>query len=50
MSRQALSEVFGSSSLASAVIERAGLNPESRCETWSLNDFVALAKVDGGHQ
>jgi len=50
MSRQALSEVFGSSSLASSAIERAGLNPESRCETWSLDDFVALAQVDGGQE
>ncbi|MFZ9087690.1 MAG: 16S rRNA (adenine(1518)-N(6)/adenine(1519)-N(6))-dimethyltransferase RsmA [Pontimonas sp.] len=47
MSRAALSDIFGSSSASSTAIEKAGLNPESRCETWSLSDFVALARVTG---
>ena len=48
MSRQALSEVFGSASAASEAIAAAGLNPESRCETWSLDDFVRLALTSRG--
>lgn len=46
MSRQALSDLFGSAAAASEEISAAGLNPESRCETWSLNDFVRLARSD----
>lgn len=48
MSRQALSEIYGSSALASEEIRKVGLNPESRCETWSLDDFVRLASIDEG--
>lgn len=48
MSRQALSDVFGSSTAASEAIHTAGLNPESRCETWSLSDFVRLAEAQRG--
>lgn len=50
MSRQALSDVFGSSAAASEAITAAGLNPESRCETWSLDDFVRLAHHRQGAQ
>lgn len=48
MSRQALAEFFGSAALASQAIVKAGLNPESRCETWSLNDFLSLASIARG--
>lgn len=47
MSRQALSAVWGSATQASEVISAAGLNPESRCETWSLQDFLAVAHQGG---
>ena len=43
MSRQSLSAVWGGAGEASRQIELAGLDPESRCETWSLDDFIALA-------
>ncbi len=43
MARQSLSGVLGSVAEASALMESVGLRPDSRCETWSLNDFVALA-------
>lgn len=43
MARQSLSGIFGSVADASAVMESVGLRPDSRCETWSLDDFVALA-------
>ena len=45
MSRQALSEHYGSVAEATSAIERAGLEPTSRCETWSLEDFVRLQKT-----
>lgn len=45
MSRQALSEIFGDVSASSRVIESAGLDPTSRCETWSLQDFVRLEQA-----
>lgn len=42
MSRQALAEALGGVSQATLAIESAGLDPTSRCETWSLDNFVAL--------
>lgn len=45
MARQSLSQLFGSVATASEVIEEARLRPDSRCETWSLNDFVRLAQA-----
>lgn len=45
MSRQALSGALGGLARTSSLIEQAGLDPTSRCETWSLADFVALAKL-----
>jgi 16S rRNA (adenine1518-N6/adenine1519-N6)-dimethyltransferase len=43
MARQSLSAVLGSVAEASELMESVGLRPDSRCETWSLDDFVALA-------
>lgn len=45
MSRQALSDHYGSVAQATAAIEHAGLEPTSRCETWSLEDFVRLEQA-----
>ena len=45
MSRQALSERYGSVADATAAIKQAGLEPTSRCETWSLADFVRLEQA-----
>jgi len=45
MARQALADFFGGVDSASDAISRAGLQPTDRCEQWSLDDFVALAKV-----
>ncbi|AVG23490.1 16S rRNA (adenine1518-N6/adenine1519-N6)-dimethyltransferase [Pontimonas salivibrio] len=42
MSRQALAEHLGGVAQATMAIESAGLDPTSRCETWSLDNFVAL--------
>lgn len=42
MSRQALAEELGGVNHATFAIESAGLDPASRCETWSLDNFVAL--------
>lgn len=42
MSRQALAEQLGGVNDATLAIESAGLDPTSRCETWSLDNFVAL--------
>lgn len=47
MSRQALSGVSGGVDAASRAIDAAHLDPTSRCETWSLADFVALERVLG---
>jgi 16S rRNA (adenine1518-N6/adenine1519-N6)-dimethyltransferase len=44
MARGALASLFGPD-IVSAVIEKAGLNPESRGEEWTLQQFVALARV-----
>ncbi len=45
MSRQALSEIFGGVVASTRAIESAGLDPTSRCETWSLGDFVRLQQA-----
>lgn len=45
MARQALAEFFGGVDAASDAISRAGLKPTDRCEQWTLDDFLALAKV-----
>ena len=42
MSRQALSDVCGGVAEATEAISAANLDPTSRCETWSLDDFVRL--------
>jgi 16S rRNA A1518/A1519 N6-dimethyltransferase RsmA/KsgA/DIM1 with predicted DNA glycosylase/AP lyase activity len=44
MARGALAEYLGSANVV-AMIEKAGLNPTDRGEAWSLEEFVALAKV-----
>ena len=44
MARGALAEYLGSTNVV-AMIEKAGLNPTDRGEAWSLEEFVALAKV-----
>jgi 16S rRNA (adenine1518-N6/adenine1519-N6)-dimethyltransferase len=48
MLRQALSNVLGGSSAsASAVLERAGIDPQSRGEQLLVGDFLAIARVAG---
>ena len=48
MLRQALSGVLGgSSSSATAVLERAGIDPQSRGEQLLVGDFLAIARVAG---
>jgi 16S rRNA (adenine1518-N6/adenine1519-N6)-dimethyltransferase len=44
MARGALSNYLGADQ-ASELITRAGLSPEARGEQWTLEDFVALARV-----
>ena len=44
MARGALAEYLGSE-FVSGLIEKAGLAPTDRGEAWSLDDFVALARV-----
>ena len=44
MARGALAEYLGSD-VVSEVIEKAGLQPTGRGEAWSVEDFVALARV-----
>ena len=44
MARGALAEYLGSD-VVSDVIEQAGLQPTDRGEEWSVEDFVALARV-----
>ena len=44
MARGALAEYLGSD-VVSKVIEQAGLQPTDRGEAWSVEDFVALARV-----
>lgn len=48
MLRQALSGVLGGSSAsATAVLERAGIDPQSRGEQLLVSDFLAIARVAG---
>jgi 16S rRNA (adenine1518-N6/adenine1519-N6)-dimethyltransferase len=48
MLRQSLSGVLGGSSAsASAVLERAGIDPQSRGEQLQVADFLAIARVAG---
>lgn len=49
MLRSALASWAGSTARADAVVRAAGLSPESRGETLSLPDFVAICAA-GGHQ
>ena len=44
MARQAFAERFGGAEHSARVIENAGLEPTSRCETWTLADFVRLSE------
>jgi 16S rRNA (adenine1518-N6/adenine1519-N6)-dimethyltransferase len=44
MARGALATYLGSDRV-SEMITQAGLNPEDRGEAWTLEDFVALARV-----
>lgn len=48
MARQAFAERFGGAENATQVIEDAGLEPTSRCETWTLADFVRLSESAEG--
>ena len=45
MLRQALSGVFGSSGAATAVLERAGVEPTLRGEALDLDDFIRIAEA-----
>jgi 16S rRNA (adenine1518-N6/adenine1519-N6)-dimethyltransferase len=46
MLRQALSKVLGgSSSTATAVLEEAGIDPETRGEQLTVGDFLRIARV-----
>ena len=47
MVRGALSSYIGAERV-SEVITAAGLSPEARGEQWTLDDFVALARVVRG--
>ena len=44
MVRGALANYLGADRVSS-VISKAGLNPEARGEQWTLDEFVALARV-----
>ncbi|WP_153505565.1 16S rRNA (adenine(1518)-N(6)/adenine(1519)-N(6))-dimethyltransferase RsmA [Cumulibacter manganitolerans] len=44
MLRAALAPLFGSSSAASAALERAGVDPTARGETLTVADFLAVAR------
>ena len=44
MARQSLAALFGGAAEASKALSKVGIDPESRCETWSLADFVAVAQ------
>lgn len=46
MARQVFAERFGGVDASSRLIERSGLSPTSRCETWSLQDFIRLAQTE----
>lgn len=45
MLRQALAELFGSSAAASATMERAGVDPTTRGEQLTVDDFLAIARA-----
>jgi 16S rRNA (adenine1518-N6/adenine1519-N6)-dimethyltransferase len=45
MLRQALSQLFGSSAAASAVLEQAGVDPTTRGEQLTIEDFVRIARI-----
>jgi 16S rRNA (adenine1518-N6/adenine1519-N6)-dimethyltransferase len=45
MLRQALSELFGSSQAAIAVLEAAGVAPTARGESLTVHDFLAVART-----
>jgi len=47
MLRQALAEVLGTSAAASATMERAGIDPTTRGEQLTVDDFVAIARATG---
>lgn len=44
MARQSLARAFGGSAEAAEAIASAGLSGTDRCEQWTLDDFVALAR------
>ncbi|WP_291037206.1 16S rRNA (adenine(1518)-N(6)/adenine(1519)-N(6))-dimethyltransferase RsmA [Herbiconiux sp.] len=48
MLRQALSELFGSSQAAIAVLEAAGIAPTARGESLTVHDFLAVARASLG--
>lgn len=45
MLRQALADAFGGAAAASAVLETAGVDPTSRGEQLTVDDFVAIARA-----
>ncbi|MCY7324885.1 MAG: 16S rRNA (adenine(1518)-N(6)/adenine(1519)-N(6))-dimethyltransferase RsmA [Microbacteriaceae bacterium] len=45
MLRQALAEVLGGSAAASATMQRAGLDPTTRGEQLTVDDFLAIARA-----
>jgi len=47
MLRQALAEVLGTSAAASATMGRAGIDPTTRGEQLTVDDFVAIARATG---
>ncbi len=47
MLRQALADLFGSSAAASATMERAGIDPTTRGEQLTVDDFLAIARATG---
>ncbi|GAB3137051.1 16S rRNA (adenine(1518)-N(6)/adenine(1519)-N(6))-dimethyltransferase RsmA [Marisediminicola antarctica] len=47
MLRQALADLFGSSAAASATMERAGIDPTTRGEQLTGDDFLAIARAKG---
>lgn len=46
MLRQALAEVFGSSAVATAALDAAGVDPTARGEQLDLEAFLAIARVE----
>ena len=45
MLRQALSTLFGDSATASAILEKAGVEPTERGEQLTVEDFIAIARA-----